>query len=182
MKIYTKTGDGGETGLFSGERVAKDHLLVRAYGTIDELNSVLGVVLASQPAEEVAVYVHRLQILLFEAGADLATRPEGRAVRRIDPDDVADLEKRLDLLLERLPNLRSFVLPGGTPAAAHLQLARAVARRAEREACTAHREFPLNHALLLFLNRLSDYLFLLGRLENHLAGVGETKWEPRQQG
>jgi cob(I)alamin adenosyltransferase len=181
VKIYTKTGDNGETGLFSGERVPKDHLLVCAYGTLDELNSQLGVVLAAQPHEEVAVLVHRLQSLLFDAGADLATRLEGRAVRRIDAHDVADLEKRMDLLQERLPSLKNFILPGGTPAAAQLQLARAIARRAERETFSAQRDFPLNPALLLFLNRLSDYLFLVGRLENHLAGVTETKWEPRPQ-
>jgi cob(I)alamin adenosyltransferase len=181
VKIYTKTGDAGETGLFSGERVPKDHLLVRAYGTLDELNSHLGVVLASQPCEEVALSIRRLQTLLFDAGADLATRPGGRAVRRIDSKDVVDLETQMDLLQARLPALRNFILPGGTPAAAQLQLARAVARRCERETCAAQREFPLTPALLLFLNRLSDYLFLLARLENHLAGVPETKWEPRPQ-
>lgn len=182
MKIYTKTGDRGETGLFSGERVAKDHLLVRAYGTLDELNSVLGVVLASEPVDEVRLLVHRLQILLFEAGADLATRPEGRSVRRIAEEDVLEIEERLDALEERLPELRSFILPGGTPAAARLQVARTVCRRAEREAIAAHAEFPLNPRLLELLNRLSDYLFLLARLENLLAGVAESEWLPRSAG
>lgn len=179
MKIYTKTGDGGQTGLFSGERVDKDHVLVRAYGTLDELNSHLGMVLSLQPAEEVAVLVHRLQGLLFEAGADLATRPGGRALRRLEAADVAELEKRMDQIQERLPELRSFILPGGTAAGAQLQLARAVCRRAERECYTAHRDFPLNPHLLLWLNRLSDYLFLLARLENWLCGVTETPWQPR---
>jgi cob(I)alamin adenosyltransferase len=179
VKIYTKTGDEGQTGLFSGERVDKSHRLVEAYGTLDELNSQLGVVLAARPQEEIRTLLHRLQILLFDAGADLATRPGHRTIRRIEAEDVAAMESQMDAISERLPALRAFILPGGTPAAAALQLARTVARRAERAALRAHESDPVNGQLLILLNRISDYLFLLARLENFLAGEPETEWRSR---
>lgn len=178
MKIYTKTGDSGETGLFSGRRVSKTHGLVEAYGTIDELNSCLGVALASGPGPGVCEEVTRLQILLFKAGADLATEANSRPVDRLDADDVKDLESRIDRISAILPVNKAFVMPGGAPSAAHLHVARTVCRRAERDAIAAASESPVNPHLLVWLNRLSDFLFLLARLANHEAGIPEPLWKP----
>lgn len=180
MKIYTKTGDEGTTGLFSGERVEKSHPLVVAYGTVDECNAHLGVALSAGCLPPVAQTVEHLQDLLFLVGADLATLPGARSIRRISLEDVENLEKTMDALQELLPPLRSFVLPGGSPAAAHLQLARTVCRRAEREAFAAARAHPVNPQALLLLNRLSDYLFLLARQQNHLSGTPERPWVSRR--
>jgi cob(I)alamin adenosyltransferase len=179
MKIYTKTGDNGTTGLFSGERVEKDHPLVAAYGTVDECNSVIGLALSASPTEPVAVALTELQNLLFTLGADMATRPGGREIRRISADDIQKIEHAMDALDAALPKLQCFILPGGPPAAAHLQVARAVCRRAEREAFAASRSQAVNPEALHLLNRLSDYLFLLARRENQLAGGTETPWSSK---
>ena len=180
MKIYTGTGDRKQSGLFSGERVSKAHPLLSAYGTLDECNSHLGAALAASPSAGVREEVEFLQSELFEVGADLATRPGGREVRRIAPEDIAEIERRIDAITARLPILRSFILPGGTPAGAALHVARAVCRRAEREAVAASESAPLNPHALVWINRLSDYLFCLARLENHLGNFPETLWTPRK--
>jgi cob(I)alamin adenosyltransferase len=180
MKIYTKTGDSGETGLFSGRRVSKTHGLVEAYGTLDELNSCLGVVLACGPGPQVCEEVTRLQVLLFQAGADLATEANSRPVDRIDEGDVRDLETRIDRISSTLPASKAFVMPGGAPAAAHLHVARTVCRRAERDAIAAAADSPVNPHLLVWLNRLSDFLFLLARLANQEAGIPEPLWKPEK--
>jgi cob(I)alamin adenosyltransferase len=165
-KIYTKTGDAGQTGLYSGERVSKTDPLIAACGTIDELNSHLGAALAAGPVERVAEQLRPLQGLLFELAADLATLPGSRHIRRIDADDIARIERGIDDASAALPPLRDFIPPGGTPAAAQIHIARTVARRAEREALTASAAHPLNERALVLLNRLSDFLFVLARLEN----------------
>lgn len=177
MKIYTRTGDDGSTSLFSGERVAKDALRVEAYGTVDELNSQLGLARASAPQALVEEYLVRLQNQLFTAGADLATSADStrsRIVRILDKD-VAWLEQEIDRMTETLPPLRSFVLPGGTIPAAHIHVARTICRRAERQTIELSRREALG-AILVYLNRLSDFLFTLARYENFLAGVSEEKW------
>jgi cob(I)alamin adenosyltransferase len=180
MKIYTKTGDQGETGLFSGERVRKSHPRVTAYGTLDEMNSHLGAALAAGPAEGVREALLEIQCLTFEAGADLATASGTSAVPRIQPSDVSRLEVEIDRMESKLVPLKTFILPGGTPAAAQIHVARAVSRRAEREAVTAADLEPIPAITLEFLNRLSDYLFVLARYENHLNGVVDTPWTARK--
>jgi cob(I)alamin adenosyltransferase len=167
-KIYTKTGDGGLTGLYSGERISKTDPLIAACGTIDELNSHIGAALAARPAERVAEALRPIQQWLFELAADLATLPGSREIRRFGEDDIGNLERQIDEATAALPPLHDFVPPGGTPAAAQIHIARTVARRAEREALAAAGSHPLNGRALVFLNRLSDFLFVLARLENSL--------------
>ncbi len=178
MKIYTRSGDAGTTSLFTGERVSKSHPRVMAYGSIDELNAQLGVARSSDPSTQVDQILRRLQVLLFTLGADLATPFGGRQVTRISAEDVDDLEKEIDSLQAHLPPLQSFILPGGTPAAAAIQLARCVCRRAEREALLLP-EDGVNKPALIFLNRLSDHLFVLARFQNHLSGIKEGEWIPK---
>lgn len=178
MKIYTKTGDDGTTSLFSGGRVTKTHLRVEAYGTVDELNAVLGVVRASEPGAQVDEWLTSVQRQLFRLGADLATPLDAKSdwVVRVDADAIAELEAGIDAMTAEMPPLKQFILPGGTPAAAHLHVARTVCRRAER--CTialAQTEAIGEHAVM-YLNRLSDWLFTLARWVNHQAGVAESKW------
>ena len=178
-RIYTRTGDAGETGLFGGGRVPKDDLRVRAYGTIDELNAVIGVVRAGAPPAEIEGVLERLQHQLFDLGAELAT-PEGAAtaarIARTTPDRVEALERDIDRCEAALPALRQFVLPGGTPVAAALHLARTVARRAEREIVSLAAREPVNPELLKYVNRLSDLLFVLARAANQAAGRPDVVW------
>lgn len=187
MKIYTRTGDRGETGLFGGQRVRKDHARVEAYGDVDELNSVLGVVAGRLGAEgqaEMVRGIQRIQADLFVIGANLATpRPEdgGRENAHVPvlPDGrVADLERWIDAAEEELEPLRTFVLPGGGEAAAHLHLARTVCRRAERRCVSLAHEAHIEEAMIVYLNRLSDLLFTLARLANRRAGVADVPWVP----
>ncbi len=181
-RIYTRTGDGGETSLFGGGRVPKTHPRVRAYGSIDELNAVIGVVRAAGPPQEIDGILDRLQHQLFDVGAELAT-PEGSSpaaahVARMTPDRVTVLEQDIDRFEAGLPPLRQFVLPGGTPAAAALHHARTVARRAEREIVRLGGSEAVNPELLKFVNRLSDLLFVLARAANHAAGRQDVFWAP----
>lgn len=177
MKIYTKTGDKGETGLFSGQRVHKSHPRVAAYGTLDELNSSLGVAAASQPSAEVAKAITALQAMLFNLGGDLATILVPPAVGRIKEEHIRHLEEQIDAMTAELPAHRAFILPGGSLAAAHLHVARTVCRRAEREAVEASQTEDISENALRFLNRLSDYLFVLARYENLRSGQTETEWK-----
>jgi cob(I)alamin adenosyltransferase len=178
MKIYTKTGDDGSTGLLGGTRVPKDHLRVAAYGDVDELTALLGVVKASSAG--FSVLLGRIQRDLFALGAQLAD-PTAKVARRkakarIGRAHTRRLEKAIDATEKGLPALRSFILPGGTPVGAHLHLARTVCRRAERATITLHRDTPLDPRLLEYLNRLSDLLFVLARAANHRAGRTEDQW------
>ncbi len=181
MKIYTKTGDKGTTALFSGGRVSKTHLRVEAYGTVDELNSVLGVARAHQPATQMDEWLARIQHQLFNLGADLATPLDAKAdwVVRMDAETVAWLEETIDHMTEDLAPLRHFILPGGTLAAAQLHVARTVCRRAERLAVALTEHEPIGEHVLPYLNRLSDWLFVAARWENAQAGVDEDKWSAR---
>lgn len=181
MKIYTRTGDSGETSLFSGERVRKDDLRVEAYGTLDELNSVLGVASNFCRSSKVRDVLNSLQNQLFAAGADLATtsaRP--RRLQRLDREDWAGLEQLIDELEADLPPLKNFILPGGAPGASLLHLARTVCRRAERLVVRLQREGQeVNPDLLIYINRLSDLLFVLARFENVTQGGHEVVWKKR---
>ena len=178
MKIYTRTGDTGETALFGGGRVSKDHPRTSAYGDVDELNSAIGVARATAPAE---LFDHGIQRDLFAIGGRLAT-PEPEKVAKaiakavLPPERVEAFERVMDDAEGELPPLRAFVLPGGTPKAAALHLARTVCRRAERSAVRLAREADAPAEILVYLNRLSDLLFTLARLANHRAGVGDMTW------
>ncbi len=182
-RIYTKSGDGGETGLGDGSRVPKDHPRVAACGSVDELNAVLGLVLAHCRAAASLAEQHDLlrdiQNDLFDVGADLslpAPEPPGQALR-LQPQQVTRLEQAIDRCLQRLEPLTSFVLPGGTPAAAWCHLARTVCRRAERAVVALGRTQAVNPQLLIYLNRLSDLLFVLARVSNG-NGRDDVLWEP----
>ncbi len=182
MKIYTKTGDDGTTTLFAGGRVPKHHLRVEAYGTIDELNSLLGVVRAAGPSQQTDAWLETAQNQLFHLGADLATPRSAKSswVTRISKAEIDWLEASIDHMTEQLPPLRNFVLPGGSPAAAQLQVARAVCRRAERVMTALDESAEIGCAALAYVNRLSDWLFMLARYENKQAGESETKWSLQQ--
>jgi cob(I)alamin adenosyltransferase len=179
-KIYTRTGDGGQTGLVDGSRISKADPRVAAIGDVDEANSAIGVALAYVPDAHRAALA-MIQNELFDLGADLATPgkefgPSDEALR-VTPEQVARLEREIDAMNEGLEPLRSFILPAGGAGAAHLHLARAIARRAERSAFAASLETPLNPAALTYLNRLSDHLFVLARLVARDEG-GEILWQP----
>lgn len=180
MKIYTKTGDKGDTSLFGGQRVPKDALRIETYGTVDELNSVLGIVRAENKDSEINKVLAQVQERLFELGADLATprSVKSKSVRRIEPKDAHHLEKLIDSLEVHLKPLKRFILPGGTPVAARIHFARTVCRRAERSVVRLSRNEDIGEDITIYLNRLSDLLFVLARYSNHLAGVPETTWKP----
>jgi len=182
VKIYTKTGDDGTTGLFGGARVAKDDPRVEAYGTVDELNSVIGVARAAGPPAELEAVLVRVQEDLFVIGAELATVPgkEGKLpMRLVSDEDVRRLEEAIDRAEAELPPLANFVLPGGAPAGAGLHHARTVCRRAERCTLAASRVAPIRSEVMVYLNRLSDFLFVAARRANHLEHAPETPWAPR---
>jgi cob(I)alamin adenosyltransferase len=180
MKIYTKTGDKGETSLFGGQRVPKDALRIEAYGTVDELNSVLGVVRAERPISAIDEILSGVQHLLFVLGADLATprSVEAVRVRRIESADAGRLEEWIDELDAQLEPLKSFILPGGSLAAARIHFARTVCRRAERVVVRLSRQEDIGDEVEMFLNRLSDLLFVLARFANYAAGTREIQWKP----
>jgi cob(I)alamin adenosyltransferase len=189
MKIYTRTGDRGETGLFGGQRVRKDHVRVEAYGQVDELSSVLGMAAAHLDAAgqgELSEGLRQVQADLFTIGANLATpAPEdgGRAndhIPRLPEGRAAELEAWIDRAEEELEPLKTFILPGGTHAAAALHLARTVCRRAERQVVTLMHEARVEEAFVVYLNRLSDLLFTLARLANRRAGVADVPWTPNR--
>ncbi|MBC7809997.1 MAG: cob(I)yrinic acid a,c-diamide adenosyltransferase [Burkholderiales bacterium] len=181
MKIYTKTGDDGTTSLFSGGRVSKAHLRIETYGTVDELNSLLGVVRAFQPTSQGDQWLERVQNQLFYLGADLATPLDAASshIVRLDANSAQWLEDAIDEITAELPPLKQFILPGGSPAAAHLQVARTVCRRAERLAVTLGEHEAIGGSIIPYLNRLSDFLFTLARWENLRAGISEEKWSVR---
>ncbi len=179
--IYTKSGDQGETGLGDGRRVPKDHLRVTAYGEVDELNATLGLLATHCPEHPEKELLHTIQNDLFDLGADLCVpQVEGEdpaMVLRITEAQYLRLERAIDRLNENLPPLRSFILPGGTPAAAWLHLSRTVCRRAERHIVSLMHAEPVNTHAMIYLNRLSDFLFVLGRVAND-GGRGDVLWVP----
>lgn len=179
-KIYTKGGDAGETSLGSGTRVPKDSLRVAAYGAVDEVNSCLGMAAAGGLSERLAGVVMEIQNELFHCGSDLCFREEDKAeyrVPQIEARHVERLERLIDELTGVVGPLQNFILPGGSAGAAHLHLARAVCRRAERDAVSLAREEAVGPFVIRYLNRLSDALFVMARYENHARGVPEPLWD-----
>ena len=176
MKIYTKTGDAGETGLFGGGRVAKDDPRVGAYGDVDELNATLGFAAALDPAGFESDFIQAIQRDLFAIGAELAT-PNAQKVReQVGADRVSAIEQMIDQHEATLPPLKNFILPGGTPKAAALHVARTTCRRAERAVVSLARDEQLNPIIIHYLNRLSDLLFVLARAVNKQAGRDDIVW------
>lgn len=179
MKIYTKKGDQGKTSLFGGQQVPKSASRIAAYGTADELNSVIGMILTHTVSEKTTEMLKDLQNDLFVLGADLATPLDNKTrIERIADEHILKLEQQIDAMEEQLPPLRNFILPGGTKAGAGIHFARTVCRRAERHAVECSQEESLSEHSLIFLNRLSDFLFVLGRFENMQSGTTETAWIP----
>jgi cob(I)alamin adenosyltransferase len=183
VKVYTRRGDEGQTDLFGGARVSKDDLQVEAYGAVDELNAFIGVVVAVSEQQDVRARLSEIQAMLFRIGAVLAAVPKARGKGAIDggaeAEDVAALEQAIDRAETELTPLERFVLPGGTRAAAGLHAARTVCRRAERRMVSLDRADALPAGNLRYVNRLSDLLFVLARLENARAGVADVEWSPR---
>ena len=181
MRIYTRTGDEGSTGLFGGGRVSKDDPRVEAYGDVDELNAVIGLALATSPLPRIDDVLAPIQHDLFALGALLAT-PDADKMRdhlskaRIDAARIAELEAAIDAGESELEPLRAFIMPGGTPKAATLHVARTVCRRAERRVVALNRAEPLPPLVGIYLNRLSDLLFVLARVATHRAGASEVTW------
>lgn len=181
MKIYTRTGDTGETGLFGGGRVPKDHPRVSAYGDVDELNSAIGVVRAAEPADFFDELFQSVQRDLFAIGGHLATPDPAKVAKALEKaelsaDRVTAFERVMDEAEQELPPLRAFVLPAGTPKAAALHLARTVCRRAERSTVHLSHQAEVPQLFVVYLNRLSDLLFTLARLANHRGGAGDVTW------
>lgn len=177
MKIYTKTGDDGTTGLFGGKRVSKDDLRIEAYGTVDELNSFIGHLLDH---DHTNLLLQTIQHRLFTIGSSLAADPEKQLITPdITTEDIEALEHAMDHMQEKLPDLKHFILPGGHPSVSAAHVCRTVCRRAERRCISLSRESPLDPLIIRYLNRLSDYFFVLGRMLSHHHDVPEVKWEPR---
>ena len=181
MKIYTKTGDKGDTGLFGGGRVPKDDIRVTAYGDVDELNSVIGIVRATAPTDLFDDLLASIQRDLFSLGGHLAT-PNPEKVKKalekaeLSPERVALFERTIDEADAELPPLKAFILPAGSPKAAAFHLARTVCRRAERSVVTLSRDQETPELFLIYINRLSDLLFALARVANKRAGVEDVTW------
>jgi len=183
FKIYTKTGDKGQTSLIGGTRVAKSHIRIESYGTVDELNSYLGLVRDLDEQPKTTAWLQEIQDRLFTLGAELATTPVKEVKMKL-PDlhdsDIQWLEQCIDEMNEVLPEMRSFLLPGGDKAASACHVARCICRRAER-LCVGMREEgeEISDLILQYLNRLSDFLFVLSRYITHINGKEETPWRPR---
>lgn len=180
MKIYTRRGDAGETDLFGGPRVRKDELRVEAYGAVDELNAALGVAVTASLHPDLRGLGQQVQARLFDLGAQLATpdprHREKSSMPTVGDAEVAVLEDEVDRLEGELSALRRFILPGGSPAAAAFHVARTVCRRAERRCVALARETALEEGVLAYLNRLSDLLFVMARVENGRSGVPDMEW------
>jgi cob(I)alamin adenosyltransferase len=184
MKLYTRTGDDGSSGLFGGDRVSKSHLRLVAYGTLDELNSIMGLLrLHATPACADEAVLLQVQQDLFVLGAILATPAarQGLLSKRMSKPtwDLGAMEADIDRLTALAPPMTAFVLPGGTAASAYAHLARTVCRRAEREVVALTHEEPMNPVVVTYLNRLSDWFFALARAENAVAGVADVQWVPK---
>jgi cob(I)alamin adenosyltransferase len=186
MRLYTRTGDNGTTGLVGGERVAKDCLRLEAYGTVDELNSVLGLVVSYTSDDEVSLLLKKIQNELFTLGSDLASpydeKTEKYNIPRVTKEMYAELENKIDHFSELVEPMRNFILPGGSKTASYLHLARTVCRRAERRAVELKRELETKSKLenvgniIVYLNRLSDLLFALARYENKISNIPDIPW------
>ncbi len=180
FRIYTKTGDTGETSLFGGARLPKDHLRIESYGTVDELNSFLGLIRDSVADASIRTDIKEIQDRLFTIGANLASDPnKTMTVPDIRPSDIEWLEKEMDVMDDALPMLKNFILPGGHVAVSYCHVARCVCRRAERLVVGLSHSERVEPILIQYLNRLSDYLFLLGRKLAQDLGAEEIAWHAR---
>lgn len=184
MKIYTRTGDKGTTSLFDGTRVSKNHPRLEAYGTLDELNSALGVAGSVCKSDEIVLILSRIQQQLFSLGSILATPVESagkkNAITKVNNEFIQSFEKEIDFFTEKMPELKVFILPGGSAGSAYLHLARTIARRCERLAIGLSEEVEFDYNLVVYLNRLSDLLFVLARYENFYNKVDDVKWVPEK--
>ena len=189
MKIYTKTGDKGTTSLFSGTRVPKHHIRIESYGTVDELNSHIGLVKDQEIQPETRLILNRIQDRLFTIGSTMATEPEKATLKsgkprlnipEISEEDILLLENEMDKMNEDLPEMTHFVLPGGHQAVSFCHIARCVCRRAERMATALYEISPFSELVLKYLNRLSDYLFVLARKLSKDLNAIEVKWIPEK--
>lgn len=189
MKIYTKTGDQGTTALFGGTRVPKHHIRIESYGTVDELNSFLGLVRDQEIDGHYKEMLANIQDKLFTLGAILATDPEKATLKsgkdrlnipKIAPEDISILETEMDHMNESLPPMTHFILPGGHTTVSYCHIARTVCRRAERLTAYLHENEPVEKHVLMYLNRLSDYLFVLARKLSHDLQAEEIKWVPKK--
>ena len=181
MKIYTKTGDKGKTSLFGGTKVPKYHIRIEAYGTVDELNSHIGLIRDQEIDEHSIEVLLEIQDRLFTLGSILATEPENNKVKvpEVTIEDVALLEREIDEMNEQLPEMRSFVLPGGHTTVSFCHIARCVCRRAERWVVQLSEDEEVQEEVIIYLNRLSDYLFMLSRKISLDVKANEIAWEPR---
>ncbi len=181
MKIYTRGGDKGETGLFGGERVPKNSPRIEAYGTIDELNSYIGLTITESKSEEVKELLNTIQNQLFTVGSDLATplneKTEKYDIPRVPEEYFENAEKQIDRFEEELEPLKNFILPGGSRAAAMLNICRTICRRAERRVVALNNSEKVGENIIIFLNRLSDLFFVLARYENMISGIPDTIWK-----
>lgn len=189
MKIYTKTGDKGTTSLFGGTRVPKHHIRIESYGTVDELNAHIGLLKDQDCGEHTRQVLNRIQDRLFTIGSTLATEPEkatlksGKerlAISRISAEDIELLEQEMDRMNGELPPMTNFILPGGHQSVSFCHIARCVCRRAERMATALHEISPFDDLVLMYLNRLSDYLFVLARMLSKNLNADEVKWIPEK--
>ena len=181
MKIYTKTGDKGETGLFGGERVSKDSHRINAYGTIDELNAFIGLAITEVKDNSVKSLLNEIQNMLFVIGSDLAT-PENDKTKKLDIYRTPlayykELEEKIDEYEEKLDKINNFILPGGSKSASLLHVCRTIGRRAERELVSLNNAVKIGNNIIIFINRLSDLLFVLSRYENMISGIPEVLWK-----
>lgn len=182
MKIYTKKGDTGETSLFGGTRVSKSSRRIEAYGTVDELNSFIGLASSYSLSPKGTVLLQTVQEQLFVLGADLSTPPSSKTrINRIGEHETQFLEQAVDEMEEELPDLKNFILPGGSQPGATLHVARTVCRRAERAAVDCKKNENISDEAIKYLNRLSDFLFVVARYENQYLGSEEQPWKPEKQ-
>lgn len=185
MKIYTKTGDKGQTSLFTGRRVSKHNLRIESYGTVDELNSYIGLIKDHSPKNEDLSLLHRIQDRLFTIGSILATEPEKKDDKRFKIPQISDvdikvLEESMDKMNEELPEMTHFVLPGGHPTVSFCHVGRTICRRAERRITALNDEAPVDAKVLKYINRLSDFLFVLSRFWGQKVNAQEVKWIPEK--
>ena len=181
MKVYTKTGDKGQTSLFGGKRVPKQHVRIEAYGTVDELNSYIGLIRDQEMDQEDVTFMIDIQDRLFTLGSILATDPENQKVKtpELHEEDVLRLEQKMDEMNDNLPEMRSFVLPGGHTTVSYCHIARCVCRRAERLTTLLSETEKVDEIVIRYLNRLSDYLFVLSRKLAKTLNANETPWTPK---
>ena len=181
MKIYTKGGDKGETGLFGGDRVPKNSERIEAYGTIDELNSFIGLAVTEVKSEEIKALLQKIQNQLFTAGSDLATpineKNKKYNIPRVPEEFFKEAEEQIDRFDAKLETLQNFILPGGTKSAAMLNICRTVCRRAERRVVALNASSKIGENIIIFLNRLSDLFFVLSRYENMISGIPDVIWK-----